>query len=123
MLDLPEEHSDDDDETPDEIPEELRGENLRPVIEAITEAASKIGLYTPTVAVGVDTVGDPQTGEKRHQLICNFVIGDHAFTEAVQNPNAGAEAAILERKQLEAMMRATEMDEIKNSYKRKPPTE
>lgn len=71
-----------------ELPPEIPEEKLRPFLEKFTDEARKLGLYVEAMAVNIDAhePDDPAYHEPRHILVTQFIIGDHAFSATVQDP-------------------------------------
>lgn len=68
----------------DDLPPELPEEELRTLVEAVSEDLRKIGLYMNGVAVNIDTDEDPDN--RSHTLMVQCSIGAVAFSNRVQAP-------------------------------------
>lgn len=64
-------------------------EEARKLMEELENAARRIGLYAENIAIGVP-IGGPNIpeGEEQMVLVAQFTLGDIAFSDRVQNPQA-----------------------------------
>lgn len=69
----------------------------RKLAELIESAAGRVGLHPTSIQVGVNP-DDPST----FRAVSQFMIGELAFSDRVQNPEAAAEADALTRLEVDA---------------------
>lgn len=98
-----------------DLPSDVPEEAFAALVETFADECRKIGLYVHGAAFQADEEGD-EFGEKHHQLMMAFTIGDHAFSKAVQDPEA--RTTDLEIKKMESGVLDETIEDIRRRYQK-----
>ena len=95
------------------LPPEIPEEKFESLVDKLADDSRKIGLYVNGVALNVD---EDDTPDKMHMLVMQFVIGDVAFSDRVQDPEA--DEFDLEFKKIEKGTIIDQMQNIREQYEK-----
>jgi len=96
------------------LPPEIPEEKFEALVDKFADESRKIGLYVNGVALNVDEDDIP---DKKHMLVMQFVIGDVAFSDRIQDPEA--DEFDLEFKKIEKGTIIDQMQNIREQYEKR----